>query len=321
MSKLFKRKGFRLASVAYFLSLGTLAVALFAWFSTSSTLSWFASNKTVDGTGMAIKVKTDENVNIEMHVYKYVETGTGTGVYTVQKDPDSIAMSRYDQVFQEDNGYAPILLQLKLTGGFYEDNSPLPLVIHHDSNFDKTVITDTDTTSTIADDDSTYHLSSYISSVVSVKAMVYNTTISGEGSYSSEAENVFKTMKSQFEKTTSPAYKTRFFLSSIPTAGPATKTDINFSDGGSKTGVEGNLLYSATEVDGVSTCMVYVWIDYDTSTTIYQDTSNGYNGLINAYIAQMQGTSLGINVSYPIKSDITELSIVKSDLPSADSNA
>ena len=336
MSKLFQRKGFRLASVAYFLSLGTLAVALFAWFSTSSTFSWFASNKTVDASGMAIKVKTDDEVDIDVKVYKYAQImneDVGTGKYQVQEMSltDSLAMTRYDQVFQDDNHYAPILMKLTLNGGSYSesDDKRLPLVIHHTDETDRVVTiadsTGTETTHTITDDDTQYHLSSYISSVVSVKAMVYNTTISGVGSYDSEPENIFKTMETKFTEEKKPEYKTRFFvteskenLESTTFTGIAAKADVNFSDDTTKakTGVDGNLTYKPVS-DTDKTCIVYVWIDYDDSTTKYENTDTNYNGLINRYITQMSGSSLGINNSYKIPSDITEISIVSTNLKEA----
>ncbi len=346
MSKLFQRKGFRLASVAYFLSLGTLAVALFAWFSTSSTFSWFASNKTVDATGMAIKVKTDDEVDINVEVYKYVEKKTteevtsdgvtstvdvGTGEYHVQKltldDVEGLGMSRYDQVFQEDNDYAPILMKLTLTGGTYEEDTALPLKISRNRDYDNKVIkSEGATPETISKDDTQYHLSSYISSVISVKAMVDNTTtITDKGTCESVEENLFKTMRDKFEETDSEKiqYKTRFFVqdSSQPSAGPVTKKNVNFSDAGSDAeGVSGNLLYT-TDSSADSSCTVYVWIDYDETTTKWSESFEGYNGLINAYIKQMKGNSLGINVSYKLECDITQISVLKSDLANSESSS
>ena len=351
MSKLFQRKGFRLASVAYFLSLGTLAVALFAWFSTSSTFSWFASNKDVDATGMAIKVKTDDEVDIDVEVYKYVEetkdeTTTlsdgsestekvGKGEYRVQKLTldDDLEMSRYDQVFQEDNDYAPILMKLTLKGGSYKSGDALPLVIHHNKDYDKIVNKTDGTTITISDTESQYHLSSYISSVVSVKAMVYNDSVSWtetsdssseDSKYESLAHKVFKTMESKFTKTDTPQYKTRFFVqdSSEPKTGAAKKEDVNFSDDKtSAEGVNGNLLYNSTKINGTDTCTVYVWIDYDETTTKWSESFSGYYGLVNAYINQMSGSSLGINVSYKLASDITQISIVSTDLDNTSSSS
>ena len=309
MSKLFKRKGFRLASVAYFLSLGTLAVALLAWFSTSSTFSWFASNKTVDATGMAIKVKTDEDVDIEMHVYKYVTQTDGSSV--VEKDPkDSsgsidASLSRYDRVFQEDNSKAPVLLRLTLTGGVYSNGESLPLKIYRNTgtytsgtyseDYDKTLVTyDSDGTLQYNSGakKATYGLSSFISSVISVKAFVPNDTATLAWD-DDDLGASFENARTTFDGVTT----SKQFVTQLKTVDSATTTrkatSLDFSS---------DLTYYATD----GTCYVYIWIDYDT-TSFY--TSDDGNGLINAYIAQMGST--GINISYPLLSDISTVEVKK----------
>ncbi len=318
MSKLFKRKGFRLASVAYFLSLGTLAVALFAWFSTSSTFSWFASNKDVDATGMAIKVKTDDNVDIDMHVYKYVYNSTSS-TYEVKKDPKvtvngvetiDASLSRYDRVFQEDNDYSPVLLKLTLSGGVYSDNEDLPLKILRGVD-GKTLSEVDDTLVEYGDDEKTLNystgasssshgLSSYISSVVSVKAFVSNQTsiITWDDS---NLETSFQAAKNIFESTTSSTYVEKRFVSAVKGYNGATatvkSTNLAFTN---------DLDYYAG-TDGI--CNVYVWIDYDESANMY--SQDGYYGLINSYIDQMTDGSSAINISYPLLNDISQLTIIK----------
>ena len=315
MSKLFRRKGFRLASVAYFLSLGTLAVALFAWFSTSSTFSWFASNKTVDATGMAIKVKADEDVDIEMHVYKY----TSTSGSTVEETTD-LSLSRYDRVFQEDNDYAPVLLKLELTGGAYSDDESLPLKLLRGfdesssttlETADNTLITygegENEKTKTYDTDgvaSSSHGLSSYISSVISVKAFVEtkSATIAWNDSdlktsFESAREQVFEPK----EENAEIKYVEKRFVTAVKGFNSATETlkskEIDFSD---------VLKYNEVS-DG--TCIVYVWIDYDETQSVY--SNDGYYGLINAYIDQMNDGTTGINTSYPLDSDIYKLTIIK----------
>ena len=320
MSKLFKRKGFRLASVAYFLSLGTLAVSLFAWFSTSSTFSWFSQNKQVTASSMAIKVKTEENVSIQMDIYKYIEitktessSEVGTGEFHVQKRTESnnysLSLCRYDRVFQEDNIYTPVLFKLTLLGGIYANGDTLPLKIHHDTEKDKTVFPNSESTATTSVDGSTYRLSSYISSVISIKAMVYNDPItwsSTETDYESEADKIFKTMRAKFEATENVEYETQYFVTALTSGAKAAKTEYaTFS----------NVKYSeSTSASSPKTCTLYIWIDYDESTTFYgTEGSNTEKGLINAYIQQMMdaGATTGINVSYPLYSDIDELSLVR----------
>ncbi len=308
MSKLFKRKGFRLASVAYFLSLGTLAVALLAWFSTSSTFSWFASNKTVDASGMAIKVKADEDVDIEMHVYKYVTQADGSS--TVEKDPtDSngnidASLSRYDQVFQEDNNKAPVLLRLTLTGGVYSNGDSLPLKIYrktgtytsgtYSGDIDSTQVTyNSDGTLTYSlDKSATYGLSSFISSVISVKAFVINdtTTLAWDDSALGTS---FENARTTFSEIST----SKQFVTQLKGVGDVKKTkkaeNLDFSS---------DLTYYATD----GTCYVYIWIDYDT-TSFY--TGDAGDGLINAYISQMGST--GVNISYPLLSDISTVEVKK----------
>ncbi len=311
MSKLFKRKGFRLASVAYFLSLGTLAVALLAWFSTSSTFSWFASNKTVDASGMAIKVKADEDVDIEMHVYKYVTQADGSS--TVEKDPtDSngnidASLSRYDQVFQEDNNKAPVLLRLTLTGGVYSNGDSLPLKIYRNTGtyasgtytgtYNNTLATyNSDGTLAYSPDaaDATYGLPSFISSVISVKAFVINDTTTlawDDNALGTSFENARTTFS---EISTCKQFVTQ--LKGVDSKTATRKaTSLDFSS---------DLTYYATD----GTCYVYIWIDYDT-TSFY--TGDDGNGLINAYIGQMKMDGTGVNISYPLLSDISTVEVKK----------
>ena len=320
MSKLFKRKGFRLASVAYFLSLGTLAVSLFAWFSTSSTFSWFASNKEVEANQLAIKVKTDDNASIEMNVYQYsyVENN-GTYAWAVQEVTDlsnGVALSRYDKVFEEENAYTPILLKLTLKGGSYSDNESIPLKIAHLTEKDGTDITedlyeddgngghtqithknDDGTTENTKASDQTYGLNSYISSVISVSAAVQS---SSSGITWDESD-----LTTSFESVKSNLTTTKYFVTALKggnsSATATTKTDIDFSD---------SLTYSETTSD---TCVVYVMIDYDKGTTFFGNESSTEKGLINAYINQMQDItdSTGVNMSYPLLSDFGEITIIK----------
>ncbi len=312
MSKLFRRKGFRLASVAYFLSLGTLALALFAWFSTSSTFSWFASNKQVDATGMAIKVKADEDVDIEMKAYKYVyDSDKG---YYVSETTD-LAMSRYDQIFQENNDYTPVLLKLTLTGGVYTNGEDLPMKILRgfaDSTSlkkaDKTIWkydSNGDLASSTMGDDSTYNLSSYISSVITVKAFVANdtTTITWNDS---DLKTSFENAKNIFTSDT-PNYAEKRFVTQLKGINGATSTKkddyIDFTS---------DLDYYAG-TDGI--CNVYVWLDYDDSSALY--SKSGYDGLINAYIEQMKSDSTSINITYPLLCDINQLTIIKDSTSSS----
>lgn len=315
MSKLFRRKGFRLASVAYFLSLGTLALALFAWFSTSSTFSWFASNKQVDATGMAIKVKADEDVDIEMKAYKYVyDSEKG---YIVSETED-LAMSRYDQIFQENNVYTPILLKLTLTGGVYANGEDLPMRILRGfddgtslETADKTIWkydSNGDLASSTMGEDSTYSLSSYISSVITVKAFVANdtTTITWNdgdltASFEAARENIFESTSS------TPNYTEKRFVTSLKNAeGTTSTTKVSSLD------FTNELDYYAG-ADGV--CNVYVWLDYDDSSSLY--SKSGYSGLINAYIEQMKSDSTSINITYPLLCDINQLTIIKDSTSSS----
>lgn len=309
-----------MASLAYFLSLGTLAVSLFAWFSTSSTFSWFASNRNTDATGMTVSIKGDDDVSIETHYFRYVEIETedesgeikGTGVYHVQKDPlDKLSLTRYDQIFTDDNKYAPLLIQLTLTGGTYKSGEDiLPLKILHNSEYDKKVswtLNDDDADNfTIEDTDANYHLSSYLSSVVSVKAIVDNDStlftnaeVEALATDSSSLEADFETIRTEFASLSG-----KRFVESIPSQGAATKTDIDFSS-------DSNLTYQESGPDGgTKTCTVYVWIDYDTTQSVYDNGSSGY-GLINAYIDQMKEKLTTVDAGYPLGSDITELTIIK----------
>ena len=328
MSKLFRRKGFRLASVAYFLSLGTLAVALFAWFSTSSTFSWFASNKTVDATGMAIKVKADEDVDIEMHVYKYVAQDDGS--FKVEKDhKDSsgnidASLSRYDRIFQDDNNKTPVLLRLTLTGGAYTSGtSKLPLKIYRDtgkyeatnndgSKFSSDDIDDVLVTydsneklqyeKSESDDDekgakkAKHGLSSFISSVITVKAYVPSSDTWSEDS-DTALTNSFEVARTTFSSVTNSQQFVTELKAGKSGAAETTKADfLSF---------EQNLTYYAGD-DKI--CYVYIWIDYDTTNTTLYEGDDG-NGLINAYIDQMGST--GVNISYPLLSDISTVEVKK----------
>ena len=345
MSKLFKRKGFRLASVAYFLSLGTLAVSLFAWFSTSSTFSWFASNKETNASGMAIKVKSDDDVDIEMDVFKYVEKGSydsssswvGKNEYHVQQFNDSdtdwnrkIAMNRYDTVFQEDNKYTPILFRLKLSGGNHSKGTTIPLKITHDTDKDKLITTSKDSEGTAATC-AAFPLSSYISSVVSVKAVVYDGTNSSDStswdtaSYSSETcpepTAIFEYMRTVFNGgVSSLTPETQYFVTSM--------TGGEDKDGAKTAALKTETIsFADLKFPSTGDCTLYIWIDYDTEKDLTgypkngSSTENWGTGLINAYINQMEDykSAPSINVSYPILCDLTEISVVSDSQTSSQS--
>ena len=313
MSNHFKRKGFRLASVVYFLSLGALALSLFAWFSTSSTFSWFASNDNVNATGTAIKVATDSDASIEMDVYKYSPydqddaSHPDTGHYVICKNPKPDAnlfeLSRYDRIFKDDNKYSPLLLKITLSGGSYASNEQIPLKIYRDKSKNK--INYTKDSSTVSKDpDGDHPLSSYISSVISFKAMVYN-DITDLNEVSAAA--TYETLSSLFADKTATS-----FVSALPSGSAATKSEyVEFGD---------SLQYSSVTVNDVATCYVYIWIDYDEGddALFYKEDSSGnartYKGLVNCYIDEMEDLegSNGINVSYKLDSDITEITIKKS---------
>ncbi|HBS02413.1 MAG TPA: hypothetical protein DEA63_00880, partial [Firmicutes bacterium] len=174
MAESMKRKGFRLASLTYFLSLGALSVSLLAYFSLNGTFAWFGLNKRVDATGMAIAVKKEKNVNIDLTSYKKVPSSDGIN-YVLDSQSTPHALNRYDQVFTADNVYTPVLLKLVLTDGAYEDGEELPLKVHHNPEKDSEIIrVAEDGTSSTESTSETSLLSSYISSVLNIRAAVYN---------------------------------------------------------------------------------------------------------------------------------------------------
>ncbi len=284
---------------------------------------------------MAIKVKSDDDVDIEMDVFKYVEEGSydsssswvGKNEYHVQQFNDSdsdwnrkIAMNRYDTVFQEDNQYTPILFRLKLSGGTHDSNTKIPLKIAHDESKDKLITTSKTsegTAATCAD----YPLSSYISSVVSVKAVVYDGTNTSDStswdtaSYTSEAypeaTAIFEYMRTVFnDEVSSVTPETQYFVTSM--TGGSDKDDATTAAAKTETISFTNLTFPST-----GDCTLYIWIDYDTEKDLTSytkgssTTENWGTGLINAYISQMEAYSTqSINVSYPILCDLTEISVV-----------
>ena len=334
--------------MAYFLSLGTLAVSLFAWFSTSSTFSWFASNKETNASGMAIKVKSDDDVDIEMDVFKYVEDGSydsssswvGKNEYHVQQFNDSdadwnrkIAMNRYDTVFQEDNKYTPILFRLKLSGGNHSEGTTIPLKITHDTKKDKLITTSKDSQGTEATC-AAYPLSSYISSVVSVKAVVYDGTNSSDStswdtaSYASETypepTAIFEYMRTVFNGgVESLTPETQYFVTSM-TGGEDKDGEDDKKTAALKTGT---ISFTGLQFPSTGDCTLYIWIDYDTEKDLTgypkngSSTENWGTGLINAYINQMEdyNSAPSINVSYPILCDLTEISVVSDSQTSSQS--
>ena len=295
MSKKMNKKGFRLASLSYFLSLGTLFFALFAYFSLNGTFAWFGLNKRVDANGMAIKVKKEEDVNISLTSYKMVQSSSGSYSRDVSDTPH--ALNRYDQVFTGDNIYTPVILKLVLTDGVYQDGEELPLKIRHIPEFDSTLIrsvTDPSGNSSEVTDSTSESapLSSYISSVLNVKAVVYNGTFNFntlvsyfrdggqlDGSVYSGGSHSFVNLDSDgniaLDQTQDPVRASKEETISIP-----------------------GVTYKNAGGENSRRCTLYVYLDYNDS-------------LINSYINQMRGGD-GITLAeahYALKGDLDYISI------------
>lgn len=295
MSKKMNKKGFRLASLSYFLSLGTLFFALFAYFSLNGTFAWFGLNKRVDANGMAIKVKKEEDVNISLTSYKMVQSSNGSYSLGVSDTPH--ALNRYDQVFTGDNIYTPVILKLVLTDGVYQDGEELPLKIRHIPELDSTLIrsvTDASGNSSEATDSTSEStpLSSYISSVLNVKAVVYNGTFNFDtlvsyfrdggkldGSAYSGGSHSFVNLDSDgniaLDQTQDPVRASKEETISIP-----------------------GVTYKNAGGEKSRRCTLYVYLDYNDS-------------LINSYINQMRGGG-GITLAeanYALKGDLDCISI------------
>ncbi len=105
MSVNFKRKKFRLISVAYFLSLSALSVSLLAYFSQMGTFSWFGLNKQVSATGLAIKAKGYDGLvkKITAHEFFskdgdiYTFSSEAAVTYTIDSSTGSITSSNSKQ--------------------------------------------------------------------------------------------------------------------------------------------------------------------------------------------------------------------------------
>ena len=295
MSKKMNKKGFRLASLSYFLSLGTLFFALFAYFSLNGTFAWFGLNKRVDANGMAIKVKKEEDVNISLTSYKMVQSSNGSYSLDVSDTPH--ALNRYDQVFTGDNIYTPVILKLVLPDGVYQDGEELPLKIRHIPEFDSTLIrsvTDASGNSSevTGSTSESAPLSSYISSVLNVKAVVYNGTFNFntlvsyfrdggqlDGSVYSGGSHSFVNRDSDgniaLDQTQDPVRASKEETISIP--------GVTYKNAGS---------------ENSRRCTLYVYLDYNDS-------------LINSYINQMRGGD-GITLAeahYALKGDLDYISI------------
>lgn len=296
MSKKIGKKGFRLASLSYFLSLGTLFIALFAYFSLNGTFAWFGLNKRVDANGMTISVKKEDDVNISLMSYKKVQNQSGD--YVVDRSTTPHALNRYDQVFTSDNVYTPVILQLVLTDGTYSDGDELPLKLHHLAEYDSTVIrtgvdengSETETTSSTSRD---APLSSYISSVLDVKAVVYNGAFNFDtmvdyfknggaldGNTYSGGSHSFAQTDEQGEvvidENSDPIHALKEETISIP--------GVKYQNSGSESSRR---------------CVLYVYLDYSEE-------------LINAYIDQMRGGDGGITLTednYALKGDLDYISI------------
>lgn len=289
------KKGFRLASLSYFLSLGTLFFALFAYFSLNGTFAWFGLNKRVDANGMAIQVKKEEDVNISLTSYKMVQSSNGFYSLGISDTPH--ALNRYDQVFTGDNIYTPVILKLVLTDGVYQDGEEIPLKIRHIPELDSTLIrsvTDASGNSSEVTDSTSESapLSSYISSVLNVKAVVYNGTFNFDtlvsyfrdggkldGSAYSGGSHSFVNLDSDgniaLDQTQDPVRASKEETISIP--------GVTYKNAGS---------------ENSRRCTLYVYLDYNDS-------------LINSYINQMRGGD-GITLAeanYALKGDLDYISI------------
>ncbi len=296
MAENVKRKGFRLASLAYFLSLGALSLSLVAYLSINGTFAWFGLNKKVDANGMAITVKKEDDVNISLLSYR---RNSSDGSVETSTTPHSL--NRYDQVFTSDNVYTPVILKLTLSDGTYSDGETLPLKIHHDQSKDSIIINEQTltsdsseyTTSTTTSTDSDHPLSSYISSVISVKAAVYN------GSIDLSSVTNFQTMVDFFKNGGTLGDMT--YTSSSP------DTFVEYTTEGTTTTINSKnetlsisgLEYQNAGSSASQLCTLYIFLDYDQT-------------LIEYYIEQMKnGSSMTMETNYRLFPDIDYISIKK----------
>lgn len=302
MAESVKRKGFRLASLAYFLSLGALSVSLLAYFSLNGTFAWFGLNKRVDANGMAIAVKKEDDVNITLTSYRMSAVGTQE---VVESSSTPHALNRYDQVFTSDNVYCPVILKLELNDGTYSDTDSIPLKIHHDASKDHEiveVITDSDassSSSTVTSTDDNRPLSSYISSVILVEAAVYN------GSIDLTSVTNFKRMVSYFQGTgrlDGEKYSSTSDSTFVTYEG--SKDDISqmtiVGDKKEEISITG-LTYQNAGTSEKQKCTLYIYLNYN-------------EDLIEYYIDQMKGsTELLMEANFSLLPDIDYISIKKGE--------
>ncbi len=303
MAESVKRKGFRLASLAYFLSLSALTVSLLAYFSLNGTFAWFGLNKRVDANGMTIAVKKEDDVNITLTSYRMKSDGTKE---SVDSSSTPHALGRYDQVFTSDNEYCPVILKLELNDGTYSNGEDIPLKIHHDTSKDTEIvesITVSDgsssyVTSTVTSTDDDRKLSSYISSVILAKAAVYN------GDINLGNTNDFKKMTSYF--------KGEGKLDGATYGSTSASTFVSYT--GTKDGTSGINITGKTEtlsIDGLKyenvgttekqKCTLYIYLNYD-------------ENLIEYYIDKMKGnTTLLMEANFNLLPDIDYISIKKGE--------
>ena len=294
MGKLhFTKKGFKAASVAYFLSLASVGISLLAYFQTSFTFGWYASNTKVETTGLGIKVAEEKDANIVFSAYKYrlVATDKGeAGGYEVT-DSDDFTMNEYDQVFTEYNAYNPMILKLQMQGGIYSEGDDIPLKLTHNTSLDTQLLNDDGSVSS----DSTSAakpLSSYLSSTVIVKAIVDNTVYG-------DANSLYLGVKQKCEESYSGS--SMKFVSTLDDGKIETTTENNVTHAVKKETLQNfeNLKYaSVLDGNGVHSCTVYLYLSYD-------------KYLITSYIDQMGGSEItgAMESKYPLGSDLTEVSV------------
>lgn len=300
MAESMKRKGFRLASLTYFLSLGALSVSLLAYFSLNGTFAWFGLNKRVDASGMAIAVKKEKNVNIDLTSYKMVLSSDGAS-YSLDSQSTPHALNRYDQVFTGDNVYTPVLLKLVLTDGAYEDGEELPLKIHHNAEKDGEIIrTGEDGTTSQEETNENNLLSSYISSVLNVRAAVYNGTFDFN-----TIVNYFKGMGTLNGESYSSGDHSFVSYAKDSTSGKITINQSNTNPVHAKKAdaisIPGVKYYNAGSTSS-HLCTLYIYLDYN-------------EDLINAYIDQMKGGSgvMLMETNYALGADLDYISIKRDD--------
>ncbi len=301
MAESVKRKGFRLASLAYFLSLSALTVSLLAYFSLNGTFAWFGLNKRVDANGMTIAVKKEDDVNITLTSYRMKNDGTEG---SVDSSSTPHALGRYDQVFTSDNQYCPVILKLELNDGTYSDGESIPLKIHHDTSKDNEIVetitvSDGNTSSTTTSTDDDRKLSSYISSVISAKAAVYNGSID-----LTKVEN-FKKMTSYFEgeegaldgATYSSTSKSTFVSYTGTKADTSGMDIVEKAETLSITG----LTYENAGTSEKQKCTLYICLNYN-------------EDLIEYYIDHMKGSAtLLMEANFNLLPDIDYISIKKGE--------